>query len=205
MSTIEGGPSASNLIQRARDLILRPAIAWAEIDGEPATIAGLYKSWVLPLAAIPAVCGAIGALAFGSGAFADRPGVAGVAVTAVVGYLLSLASVYVLALIIDALAPSFDGQKNPVQAFKVAAYSSTAVWLAGVFKLFPPLAVLGIVGLYSLYLLYKGLPRLMKVAEDKALTYTAVAVVAAIVISIVVGIVVGVITAPLLAIGMMND
>ena len=33
------------------------------------------------------------------------------------------------------------------------------------------LGVLGIVGLYSLYLLYLGLPRLMRVAEDKAIGY----------------------------------
>ena len=46
--------------------------------------------------------------------------------SAILQYLLSLASVFVLALIIDALAPTFGGTKNQVQALKVAAYSNTA-------------------------------------------------------------------------------
>lgn len=182
MSTIEGGPTASNLVQRARSLILQPTATWAVIDGEPATVAGLYKGWVMPLAAIPAVCGLIGGLMF-SGVL----GVTGVIVAAVVSYLLTLAMVYVLALVIDALAPSFGGQKNPVQAFKVSAYSGTAGWLAGVFQLIPALAFLGLVGLYSLYLMYRGLPMLMKVPEDKALGYTALTVLAMIVLFIIIG------------------
>jgi hypothetical protein len=58
---------------------------------------------------------------------------------AVVTYGLTLLSVFLLALIIDALAPSFDGQKRPVQAFKVAAYTGTAGWVFGVLQIFPPL------------------------------------------------------------------
>jgi len=93
-----------------------------------------------------------------------------------------LVGVYVNALIIDALAPSFGGTKNNVKAFKVAAYSATAAWLAGIFGIIPMLAILSIVGLYSLYLLYLGLPRLMGVSEDKAIGYTVVVVIAWIVV-----------------------
>jgi hypothetical protein len=52
----------------------------------------------------------------------------------VVTYGMTLLSVFLLALIIDALAPSFDGQKNRVQAFKVAAYTGTAGWVFGVLR-----------------------------------------------------------------------
>lgn len=45
--------------------------------------------------------------------------------------------VYILALIIDALAPTFNGVRNQIQAFKVAAYSFTASALAGVFQILP--------------------------------------------------------------------
>ena len=74
-----------------------------------------------------------------------------------------------------------------MQALKVAAYSSTAAWLAGIFILIPALGFLQILGLYSLYLLYLGLPRLMKTPEDKALVYTAIVIVAAFVIFAVIG------------------
>jgi hypothetical protein len=105
----------------------------------------------------------------------------------VVQFVGSLAGVFILTLVIDALAPSFGGQKNQTQALKVAVYSSTAMWVAGVFNVFPSLSVLGILGLYSLYLLFLGLPVLMKAPQDKALGYTIVVVLGALVIYIVVG------------------
>src|SRR3546814_386237 len=91
-------------------------------------------------------------------------------------YVLTLAAIYIVALVIDALAPTFGGQKNPIQALKVAVYSGTAGWVAGIASLLPTLAILGglVGGLYSLYLLYLGLPRLMKAPEDKAVVYTVV-------------------------------
>jgi hypothetical protein len=109
----------------------------------------------------------------------------------VVTYLLTLGGVFVLALIIDALAPSFGGTQNQVQALKVSAYSSTASWVAGIFGLVPALGILGILGLYSLYLLYLGLPVLMKAPAEKAMGYTVVVIIAAIVLFLVVGLVAG--------------
>ena len=58
----------------------------------------------------------------------------------VIGYLLSLAIVYVLALIVDALAPTFGGTKNPIAALKLVAYGSTAGFVGGIFSLMPSLA-----------------------------------------------------------------
>ena len=54
-------------------------------------------------------------------------------------YVIGLALVYVMALIIDILAPSFSGQKNMDQAFKVAAYYATPAWVAGIFSFIPAL------------------------------------------------------------------
>jgi len=108
--------------------------------------------------------------------------------SALVSYVLTLVAVYVLALIIDALAPTFAGEKNLTQAFKVAVYSYTAVWVAGIFVIIPMLGILGIMGLlYSLYLLYLGLPVLMKSPQDKSVGYTVAVIIAAVVIFIVMG------------------
>jgi hypothetical protein len=109
--------------------------------------------------------------------------------SAVVQYGLTLASVYVLALVIDALAPTFSGEKNLNQAFKLAAYSYTPGWLAGIFTLIPALGALGIVGLYGIYLLYVGLPILMKSPKEKSAGYTLAVIIAAIVIFVVIGVV----------------
>ncbi|WP_374570115.1 Yip1 family protein [Phenylobacterium sp.] len=197
MSVVEPGPGASNLVQRVKDILLQPTKTWEVIDGEQATVGGLYRSYVIPLALIPAVCGLIGASAFGHGfgfmgfGVHYRTPIVWAFTSQFITFLLTLGSVYVVALVIDALAPSFGGTRNRMQAFKVAAYAGTASWVAGVFELLPALSVLGILGLYSLYLLYKGLPILMKTPQDKALPYTAVVVVALLVIGIVIGAILG--------------
>jgi hypothetical protein len=190
MSIVENGsPERQALVARIKNILTKPAAEWLLIDAEPATAKSLIAGYACILAAIPALATLIGGQVFGHGAFGVtyRPPLIGSIISALVSYGLSLLMVYVLALIIDALAPSFDGAKNKLQALKVAVYASTAGWVAGVFLVLPALAVLGIIGgLYSLYLLFLGLPILMKAPQAKALGYTAVTIIVAIVLSIAV-------------------
>lgn len=187
MSVVEPGPQTQKLVERVKAILLQPEKTWEVIDSEPATIGDLYKAYVIPLALIPSVCGLIGSF-FGIGAFGFhyRPSIPWAISSAVLSFAGSLVGVYVMALIVDGLAPSFGGTKNQIQAFKVAAYSWTAAWVAGVFEILPAISWLSILGLYSFYLLYKGLPRLMKAPADKATSYTVVAVICAIVINAVI-------------------
>jgi hypothetical protein len=106
-------------------------------------------------------------------------------------YVLSLVAVYAVALIIDALAPTFAGQKDRVQALKTVAYAYTAAWVAGFGALVPWIGLLVMIagGVYSVYLLYLGLPQTMKSPPDRAAGYTAVTVVVVIVLSWIVGLV----------------
>jgi hypothetical protein len=183
-----------DLVERAKRILLQPGQEWQAINTEPVTTADLYRSYIVPLAAIGPVASIIGMSVVGVSVpfFGTYRVPFGTAVGhAVVSYVLTLVGVYVLALIINALAPTFAAEKNDAQALMVAAYASTAAWLAGVFSLIPVLSVLGILGLYSLYLLYLGLPILMKAPQEKALGYTAVVVVAAIALFAVIGAVSG--------------
>lgn len=183
MSVVEGGKS-SGLVQRVQDILLRPKPTWDVIDAEPATVKGLYTGYICILAAIPPVAGFLASTLFGSAGFAVFA-----LVGALVSYGLSLAGVFVVALIADALAPSFGGQKSQIQALKTVAYAQTAAWVGGAFNLIPFIGWIGALagGLYSLYLLYLGLPKLMKAGEDKALVYTLVTVVVAFVVYAVIG------------------
>jgi hypothetical protein len=70
-------------------------------------------------------------------------------VIAVVRYLLSFVIVYLMALVVDALAPTFGCQKNQPNALKLVAYAITPVWLAGSLSLIPGLRLLGILGLMA--------------------------------------------------------
>jgi hypothetical protein len=186
------------IVERVKAILTKPELTWAVIEGEPTTIAELYRGYVIPLTAIGPVCSVVGHILFGSGRnFGRFGGASGPILGAFVGWLLTLAGVYVFALIVDWLAPRFGGASSRVQAFKLGAYAGTAGWVAGVFQLFPPLAILtGLAGFYGLYLLYLGLPRLMSAPQDKALTYTFCAVVAAILVWILVGALVGLALAP---------
>jgi hypothetical protein len=116
--------------------------------------------------------------------------------SAVITYALTLGAVYVSALVIDALAPNFGGTKDMVKAFKVAAYSATAGWVAGILGIIPALGMLAIIGaLYGLYLLYLGLPVLMRVPQDKLVGYLVVIIVVQFVIYFAIGIIVGTLVA----------
>ncbi|MGH9893222.1 MAG: Yip1 family protein, partial [bacterium] len=152
----------------------------------------LYTRYIAPLAAIGPISQVIGYSVFGitipfAGTY--RVPIGSAIISAAVTYLLTLGGTYVLALVIDALAPTFNGQRSRIQALKVAAYSSTAAWVAGIFALVPGLRILGILGLYSIYLLYLGLPVLMKSPREKAVGYTVVVIVAAIVLFMIIGVI----------------
>ncbi|WP_445191623.1 Yip1 family protein [Sphingomonas sp. Tas61C01] len=190
-------PRSSGMLDRAKRLIVTPKAEWPVIDAEPMTVRQIFTGWVMPLAAIGPVASLIGGLVFGYGAFGIvyRPSVGGALTTAVVSYAMALIGTYVLALIIDALAPTFGGTKNPVSAMKVAAFSATAGWLSGIFGIVPTLAFLSILGLYSLYLLYTGLPLLMKAPAEKAVGYIVATIVAAIIVFVVIGAITGAIGA----------
>ncbi|HEX2813502.1 MAG TPA: Yip1 family protein [Sphingopyxis sp.] len=192
-------PAASGLFQRAKDILLRPKETWPAIAAEPATVQSIYVPYVLLLAAVGPLAGLVGGQVFGITflGVTYHPPLAGALVSAVLSYGLTLASVFLLALVIDGLAPSFGGQKDQVQALKVAAYAGTAGWVGGIFGLIPALAIIGMLfALYGLYLLYLGLPALMKAPEDKALGYTAVVIVVAIILFLVVGAVVAAVATP---------
>lgn len=186
---LQGAPGSfqNNLITRVKNILLQPAKEWDAIDAEPADIGGLYKNYVMILAAIGPVANMIKGIVFGYSALGItfRPSIGSAIGAAITAYLATLIGVFILAMVIDGLAPSFGATKNRMQAFKVAAYSGTAAWVAGIFGLIPGLTFLSIVGLYSLYLLYLGLPKLMKAPADKAAGYTVVTVIAAVVLAIV--------------------
>jgi len=183
-----------NLVDRVKRILLSPRTEWEVIDAEQTTPVALYTGYIAPLAAIGPIAQLIGYSVFGiTVPFMGTYKVPfGSALTgAIISYVLTLAGTYILALIIDALAPTFSGQRNQIQALKVAAYSSTAAWVAGIFALIPGLRLLGILGLYSLYLLYLGLPVLQKTPREKALPYTAVVILAAIVLFMIIGLIAG--------------
>lgn len=178
------------LLARVKGIVLKPSDEWQIIDREDSLPAALYKSYIAPLAAVGPIASLIGMLLigisvpfFGTMRIGILPGI-GMMITS---YVLALVAVYVIALIANALAPSFSGEQNMQQALKLVAYAYAPAWLAGIFGLIPALSVLGLLAaIYSLYLLYLGLPVMMKCPRDKALGYTIVLVIIGVIVGFIV-------------------
>lgn len=173
------------LIDRAKNIIMRPKQEWPVIDTEPATVGGLYSGYIAPLAALPVIALILKYSFFGlPGTYTSH-----LIGFAIAQYVIGLIVIYLVALVIDALAPSFGGTKSVIQALKVTAYSYTAAWVLGVFILLPWLGwLIALFGLfYSLYLLYTGLPVLMKSPPDKSAGYAIVVIIAAIILYMIGG------------------
>ncbi len=166
------------MIDRIKGMLLAPKEEGPKVAAEPASVASLYTGWIVILAAIGPVAMLLRSLASGLGM--------GVGV-AVLQYAISLAVAYVVALIADALAPSFDGQKSFVDALKLVAYSMTAAWVGAVAILVPFVGwiVSLAASLYSVYLFYLGAPVLKKCSGTKAVGYTVVVVLCVIVLQVV--------------------
>lgn len=182
------------IVERIKAILTTPRTEWPAVAAEPATVQSLYAGYIAIVAALPIIAGFIKGSLIGAGAFGItvRTPIGMGIVGMVLHYVLALAIVYVVALIINALAPTFGGQKDMVQALKTVAYSWTASWIAGIAVIVPWLGwLIAIAGaIYAIYLLYLGLPHTMKCPPEKAGGYTAVSVIIAIVLSWIVGVIV---------------
>jgi hypothetical protein len=185
--------SASGLLSRVKNILLSPKTEWPVIAPEPTTVPQLYVRYVMPLALLAALMGFLRMSVLGvNSAFGNSfrmPISSGLTYT-VMMFVSALFCVFVVGLIISALAPSFSGTRDQRQALKVAAYSLTPAMLSSALALSPVLATLLqlLAGLYGIYMLSLGLPVLMQSPKEKAFGYTASVVVCTILVGIVFGI-----------------
>jgi hypothetical protein len=185
----------NKIIARAKSILLTPRTEWPVIAAEPETIGGLYTGYIIILAAIPAIIRFLSSTLIGVsvpflGSF--RVPITVGLTSAVLSYVLALVGIFIMALIVDALAPSFGGEKNRVQALKTVAYTYTASCVAAIIGIIPGLGLLAALAglIYGIYLLNMGLPFTMKCPPDKSIGYTAVTIIVAIVVFLVLGMIV---------------
>jgi len=174
-----------NLVDRIKNILLSPATEWEEIKKEEYMVSDLFTKYALKLAAIPAVAGFLGFILFGFnyGFGSYRPGFGVSLKWAISMYIMSLIGVYILAYIVDILAPTFDSKKHLPTSMKVVVFAYTAAWVGGIFNLIPVLGILGaIASIYSLVLLYKGLQIVKEVPKNKMVGYFVAIIVASIIV-----------------------
>lgn len=184
-----------NLFERAKNILITPKTEWEVIKNEQTSVSDLFTKYVLILALIPAVAGFIGQSLVGIslGPFGSYKMPVGRGLLyLVLYYAMTVGAVYLLAFIVDALAPSFGAKKDMLASLKVVVYSYTAAWVAGIFQIVPLLGFLGIIGgLYGLFLLYLGLKIVKETPQDKLVGYFIVVIIVSIVVYFVIGMIVG--------------
>jgi len=173
-------PRGPAWLARAQRVIRHPRQEWAAIAGEFTSAGRIYRGFLLPLAAIGPLAATVGTILSGG----ERSSLAAIGSTytismtdaitrGVLEYALNLIAVYAFAMVIDLLAGILGGQRNQVQALKVAAYGSSPYWLGGALAVLPKLAPIGLLlGLYSVRVYAAGLSPVMKTPPDKTLPYT---------------------------------
>jgi hypothetical protein len=161
-----------NLIQRVSNISLNPKTEWEVIAPEASSTGSLYRDYIAPLAAIGPVSSFIGLSVIGMGipflGSYRMPMLAGLS-SMLVQYAFALIGIYLVALLIDALAPTFGAEKNQLQALKLAAYAATPAWIGGALSLLPGLALLSILAtvLQSLPAVPGLAPVMMRTPKDK--------------------------------------
>jgi hypothetical protein len=187
-----------DIISRVQGIILKPKEEWAKIKDEPTTIAQLFMPYAVILAAIPVVARFIGwglvgfRIPYLGGSWMGRA-----LLYSIFYYVFSLAVVYGFGWIINALAPNFSSTQNLPNAMKLAVYSMTPAWVAGIFHIIPSLGVLAVLGfLYAIYVLYLGFNTpALGTPKEKVIGYCVVSVIVMIVLSAVIGLILGAIFA----------
>ena len=184
------------LVDRVQGIILKPKEEWEKIKGEKLTVSELFTSYAMILVAIPAVAQLIG---YGIVGFKVpfvgwyRLGLGAALSRAILAYVLTLGSVFLLGFIINVLAPSFASKQDQENAMKLAVFSMTPAWLAGVLYIITPLAPLALLAsLYGIYLLYLGVSAgIMDTPKEKVASYLVVVVIVSFVLILFVSFILG--------------
>jgi hypothetical protein len=178
----------TNIVQRVINIITKPKEEWQVISTEQPNAMKLIGGYALILALIPAVSAFIkyGIIGFSFMGYTSRSIGSGIQ-TGLVQLLSAVIGVYLLAWVIDLLAPSFESQKNFGRSLQLAVYASTPQWIAGILLLLSTSMsmLIMLIGLYAIYLLAVGLPILKGTPKDKVVGYVALTIVAMIVIALV--------------------
>lgn len=181
-------PRGAGGISRVVAMLLAPGRTWDAIAEAPAAPRALVLRYAAPLAAIPAVFGVVGALAFGFNIanIGVHMRLEGLVLGAVAGFVLTLAAVWALAVFIDVAAPVFGGVRGRETALNLTVYAATASWVGGLAEVYPSVGIpVGILaGLYSLYTLYLGLPKMMRIPEERRLTAFAAVLIAILLLAV---------------------
>lgn len=180
-----------SIIDTAKQFILNPKAEWDVAKEDTSTAQQHVMTYVLPLALISAVAIFIGVGLIGYRVMGYRvQSVSGGLMQAIISLVSILIGVYLSGFVIHKLAPTFNTTISLDKAVKLVGFSYTAILLAGVLNIFPPLAFFTFLGgLYSLYILYLGFKPMTNVSEEKSMSYFIVSLLVIVAVYVIIGLI----------------
>ncbi len=174
-------------LRYAASIVVRPFATWRAIAAEPISLGALVAGYALPLALVGPIATFAARRLVGVriGNVIYRSSVGEAFAQAAFSFVLVIAGLFLVAAIVALLAPAFGARRSAGDAFRVATFAYTPVWLAGVFVLLPAFGFVQLLALaYEIYLLHAGLATVMGVGRAKAGGLAACAVVGAILLAV---------------------
>ena len=181
----------NNIINTAKQFILNPKLEWEVAKEDTNTAQQHVMTYVLPLALISAVAIFIGVGLIGYRVLGYRvQSVSGGLTQAIMSLVSILIGVFLSGFVIHKLAPTFNTTVTLDKAVKLVGFSYTAMLLAGVLNIFPPLAFFTFLGgLYSLYIMYLGFKPMTNVSEEKSMSYFLVSLLVIVAVYVIIGLI----------------
>ncbi len=177
------------IINTAKQFILSPKSEWEVVKNDKENAHQHVMTYVLPLALISAVAIFIGVGLIGYRVLGYRvQSISGGLAQAIMSLASILIGVYLSGFVIHKLAPTFDTTVSLDKGVKLVGFSYTAILLAGILNIFPPLAFFTFLGgLYSLYILYIGFKPMTNVSDEKSTSFFFVSLLVIVGVYIIIG------------------
>ena len=181
----------NSIINTAKQFIVNPKLEWEVAKQDSDSAQQHVMKYVLPLALISAVAIFIGVGLIGYRVLGYRvQSVSGGLAQAIMSLASILIGVYLSGFVIHKLAPTFNTTVSLDKAVKLVGFSYTAILLAGILNIFPPLAFFTFLGgLYSLYILYIGFKPMTNVSDEKSSSYFIVSLLVIVAVYVIIGII----------------
>lgn len=162
------------LANRVGNMLFRPMTEWQAIKDESATYKDILFRYVAILAVIPPAAAIAGRYLLdrkiSNSVIQSSFGY--IAFTNLLWYCMYVLNVVIAGAIITAIVTTPESRWSGLQGFKIAAYSFTPFFIAGLIAVFPKMGwIVYAAILYSFYLLYQGIISLSTVGRKHAIGY----------------------------------
>jgi Yip1-like protein len=161
-------------------LMYGPGSEWQNISRQKQSISHIYLTFLIFFAAIPPASAFIGSTYVGWQVGSGQTHlltVESALYLSVIAYFAILIAVFILSMFIQWMAKTYGAKPSLAECVNLTAYSFTPLFLAGFLGAFPilwldMLITLIAIGM-SVNLLFKGVPQLMGISEEKAFLFSS--------------------------------